>query len=107
YPLVQSWLGRACPVSQVISSQTTTAANFNFVFENTLTDCTKANAQLSAIRAVDMAQPGAENRTHYVGLVSNQGGFMRGCSPIPATANSASPASGPSGPPGGPGLVPI
>src|SRR5262249_51492921 len=64
------------------------------------------NAQLSAIRAVDMAQPGAENRTHYVGLVSNQGGFMRGCSPTPATANSASPASGPSGAPGGPGPVP-
>ena len=107
YTLVRSWLGRAFPVSQLVSSQTTAAANFNFVFDNTLTDCTKANAQLSAIRAVDMAQPGAENRTHYVGLVSNQGGGMRGCSPIPATANSASPASGPSGAPGGPGSVPV
>jgi hypothetical protein len=108
FTLLQSWLGRAYPVSQVISSQTTAPVNFKPNFDGTTTaDCTNADAQLSAIRAVDMAQPGADNRTHYLGLVSNQGGFMRGCSSsTPAAADPTATASGPSGAPGGPGIRP-
>ena len=109
FTLLQSWLGRAYPVSQVISSQTTAPVNFKPNFDGTTTaDCTNADAQLSAIRAVDMAQPGADNRTHYLGLVSNQGGGMRGCSSsTPAAADPTATASGPSGAPGGPGSVPV
>lgn len=106
YTLLRSWLGRAYPVSQVNASQTTAVLNFKLTFGNDTTDCTAANAQLSAIRAVDMAQPGADNRTHYIGLVSNQGGYMRGCAAVPAAADPTTTASGPSGAPGGPGLVP-
>jgi hypothetical protein len=109
FTLLRSWLARAYPVSQVISSQTTAPVNFKPNFDGTTkTDCTNADAQLSAIRAVDMAQPGADNRTHYLGLVSNQGGFIRGCSSsIPAAPDPTSTASGPSGAPGGPGIVPV
>jgi hypothetical protein len=67
FTLLQSWLGRAYPVSQVISSQTTAPVNFKPNFDGTTSiDCTNADAQLSAIRAVDMAQLGADNRTHYL-----------------------------------------
>ena len=102
YALLQSWLGRAYPVAQVNASQTTAALNFKLTFAGDTTDCTAANTQLSAIRAVDMGQPGADNRTHYIGLVSNQGGYMRGCATTPAVADPTATASGPSGAPGGP-----
>jgi hypothetical protein len=96
YALLQSWLTRALPVAQVTFSQTTTAVNFSLVFGNTAQDCTQANAQLLAIRAGDI-DAGTDERTHYLGLVSNQGGFMRGCAPFPLGVPVA---SGPSGAPG-------
>ncbi len=107
YTLLNSWLGRAYPVSQVISSQATAAVNFKLNFGNDTVDCSNANAQLTAIRQTDMAQPGADNRTHYIGLLSNQGGFVRGCATTPATADPTATASGPSGPPAGPGPTPV
>jgi hypothetical protein len=93
FALLMSWLGRAYPVGQVVSSQTvidvTAAPPFG---------CGDINAQLAAIRALDMSA-GGDPRTHYYGLVSDGGFFMRGCAAgIPATADPSTVASGPTGP---------
>ncbi|BDC46029.1 hypothetical protein PTKU15_93260 [Paraburkholderia terrae] len=56
------------------------------------------NAQIAAIRAMDMAG-GEDSRTHYYGLVSDGGFFMRGCAAgIPSTPAPDTVASGPTGP---------
>jgi len=102
FTLLQSWLGRAYPVSQTTFSQTTVASTTAAPFL-----CGSANAQLAAIRATDMAQPGADSRTHYLGLVSTQGFGMRGCSSgIPGSADPTTVASLPSGPPSA-SIVPV
>lgn len=86
--MLLSWLGRAYPVAQVISSVgvadvTATVPGFT---------CGDINAQLAAFRALDMAA-GGDQRTHYYGCVYDGGYWMRGCTAgIPATA-----ASGPTG----------
>jgi hypothetical protein len=57
----------------------------------------QANAQIAAIRALDMAS-GGDQKTHYYGLVTDSGGFMRGsASGIPGTPDPATVASGPTG----------
>jgi hypothetical protein len=87
-----SWLRRAYPASQVISSQATVDATAAAPF-----GCTDINAQLAAIRALDMSA-GGDPRTHYYGLVSDGGFFMRGCAAgIPPTPDPATVASGPTG----------
>jgi hypothetical protein len=59
--------------------------------------CGDVNAQLSAIRGLDVAG-GTDRRTHYFGLVSDGAGFMRGCaSGIPQTPDPTTVASGPTG----------
>ena len=56
------------------------------------------NAQIAAIRALDMAA-GGDERTHYYGLVSDAGFFMRGCTAgIPSSPSPSTVASGPTGP---------
>ncbi len=51
---------------------------------------------------------GANALTHYYGLVSNGGGYLRGCaSGVPAAADPTTVASGPTGNPAGPGPVPV
>jgi len=93
FALLRSWLGRAYPVASVTYSQTSTASTSTWPF-----DCTQADAQLAAIRASDISA-GTDARTHYFGLVSNQGGYMRGCANgIPTTPDPATTASGPTGP---------
>jgi hypothetical protein len=86
--MLLSWLGRAYPVGQVISSvgvADVTAAVPGF-------SCDDINAQLAALRALDMAA-GGDQRTHYYGYVDDGGYWMRGCTAgIPGTA-----ASGPTG----------
>lgn len=101
FALLQSWLTRAYPVSQVDFSQNTDALNFTPIFGNNTTDCTQADAQIFGIRAVDVDN-GTDERTHYVGLVSNQAGFFRGCASRPPDATTLTVASGPAGVPGGP-----
>jgi hypothetical protein len=101
YTLLQSWLTRAYPVAEVAVSQTTTAVNFALVFDSTTKDCTQADAQLLAIRTFDVDEGGTDERTHYMGLVSNQGNFMRGCAGLPLGTPIA---SGPSGAPAGPNI---
>ncbi len=94
FQMLLSWLARVYPAGQIISSQTTvdttTAPPFG---------CGNVNAQLAAIRTQDMAA-GGDNRTHYYGLVSDSGFWMRGCSSgVPSGApDSTTVASGPTGP---------
>jgi hypothetical protein len=93
FALLVSWLGRAYPVGQVISSQTVIDATASPPF-----GCGDINAQVAAIRALDMSA-GGDPRTHYYGMVSDGGFFMRGCAAgIPATADPSTVASGPTGP---------
>ena len=92
FQMVLSWLRRAYPVAEVLSAHTTIDATSAWPF-----DCGDVNAQLSAIRGLDVAS-GTDRRTHYFGLVSDGAGFMRGCaSGIPQTPDPATVASGPTG----------
>jgi hypothetical protein len=92
YNFLFSWLGRAYPASQVVGSTGVVAATAAVQFESG-----DINAQLAAIRALDM-DAGADARTHYYGLVSDGGFFMRGSAAgIPDTPNPATVASGPTG----------
>jgi translation initiation factor IF-1 len=109
FALLPSWLTRAYPVPQVISTQLTTKANITLPFSGTTTtSCNQANAQLSALRATEVGGGGVDARTHYLGMVANGGGFMRGCaSSPPAPAGPTAVASGPTGSPFGPGPTPV
>jgi hypothetical protein len=92
FTLVQSWLRRAYPVGDLIWSQRTVAATATVPF-----GCGDINSQLAAIRALDVAA-GTDARTHYYGLVSDGGFFMRGCAGVPATPDPGAVGSGPTGP---------
>ncbi|WP_248558485.1 hypothetical protein [Paraburkholderia terrae] len=93
FDLLVSWLGRAYPVGQVVSSRVLVTASATPPFS-----CGDMNAQIAAIRAMDMAG-GEDSRTHYYGLVSDGGFFMRGCAAgIPSTPAPDTVASGPTGP---------
>jgi hypothetical protein len=99
--LLESWLGRAYPVGTVDASLVTVTSNSTWPF-----DCNHANAQLSAMRGNDLSN-GTDSRTHYIALVSNGGGFMRGCaSGVPSSPDPGTVASAPTGPTSGPN-VPI
>jgi hypothetical protein len=90
--LIVSWLRRAYPVAQVIALQRVVTANAAAPF-----GCGDINAQLAAIRALDVAS-GVDGRTHYYGVVSDGGFFMRGCAGVPSTPSPATVGSGPTGP---------
>src|SRR5262249_16935702 len=92
FGLIDSWLLRAYPVAQVVSSQAIVTANVPAPF-----DCGQINSQVAAIRALDMAG-GADARTHYFGLVSDAGFFMRGCAAVPGSPDPSAVGSGPTGP---------
>jgi hypothetical protein len=76
----------------VISSQTIVDATPTPPFSSG-----QINAQVAAIRALDMAA-GADKRTHYYGFVSDGGFFMRGSAAVPATPDPSAVGSGPTGP---------
>jgi hypothetical protein len=93
FDFLVSWLRRAYPAGQVVESRTfiTAAAAPPF---NALTDI---DPQLAAIRALDV-DSGEDNRTHYYGLVSDGGFFMRGfAAAVPQTPDPTVVASGPCG----------
>jgi hypothetical protein len=93
FDLINSWLRRAYPVAQVVSSQAIVDATAAPPF-----GCGDINAQIAAIRALDVSG-GTDRRTHYFGLVSDGGFFMRGCAAsIPGQADPSAVASGPTGP---------
>jgi hypothetical protein len=92
FDLLDSWLGRAYPVAQVVSSRVLVTATTAPPFS-----CGDINAQIAAIRALDVAA-GEDPRTHYYGMVSDGGFFMRGCAAgIPSGPAPATVASGPTG----------
>lgn len=92
YALLQSWLGRAYPASSVQSSVVTAAATAGPPF-----GCGDINAQIAALRAQDV-NSGTDARTHYYGIVSDAGFFMRGCTAgIPGNPDPSVVASGPTG----------
>jgi hypothetical protein len=99
YDLLKSWLSRAYPVPQVDFSKTTAPLGFKPKFNNGTEDCSKANALVSKIRGNDI-HLNVDPRTHYYGLVSDAGGFMRGCATIPSKPDPSTVASGPTGPKG-------
>lgn len=98
--LIKSWLRRAYPVAEVISSEVTVEADISPPFdrEDDTNDCDDANAQISVIRNLDISG-GVDKRTHYYGLVADVGGksFMRGCAHVPASPNPTAVGSGPVG----------
>jgi hypothetical protein len=90
--LLRSWLRRTYPVPNLVFSSVTVPTTATWPF-----DSGQANAQVAAIRALDMAA-GADPLTHYYGLVSDGGGFMRGSAAgIPGTPDPSVVASGPTG----------
>lgn len=95
FDLLKSWLARAYPAGEVITSQAIIDATTTPPFA-----CGDVNAQLAAIRALDMSA-GADPRTHYYGMVSDGGFWMRGCAAVPATPDPSAVGSGPAGTPFG------
>ncbi len=91
FGLTVSWLQRAYPVALVIASQSVAPANAAVPF-----GCGDINTQVAALRALDMSA-GADRRTHYYGMVSDGGFFMRGCAGVPSTPDPSAVGSGPSG----------
>jgi hypothetical protein len=92
FGLTISWLQRAYPVAQVLASQAIVPANAAAPF-----GCGDINAQLAALRALDMSA-GADGRIHYYGIVSDSGFFMRGCAGVPSSPDPSAVGSGPTGP---------
>lgn len=92
FALIQSWLGRAYPAGLLIVTTTITDATDAVPF-----GCGSINAQLAAMRVLDM-DAGGDERTHYYGLVSDGGFFMRGCAGVPAEPSPDAVGSGPTGP---------
>lgn len=107
FDAVESWLGRAYPVSRLIVSTETVPARSVYK-----PSCNQANTQLAALRSSNVSL-GEDRRTHYLGLVYNGGSscppsddpakscFMRGCSSVPTYPNPAAIASTPVGPTNG------
>lgn len=93
FSLLISWLGRAYPVAQVVNSTAVVDVTAAMPF-----GCGDVNAQLAAIRTLDM-DAGSDARTHYYGMASDGGFFMRGCAAgIPSVPRPDTVASGPTGP---------
>ena len=98
FAYLQSYLARAYPVAQVkwtyILVDADFASPFNNDPNNSMMTAARANAQLAAMRSRELSD-GFDPRTHYYGIVDDQGGhnFMRGL------AFSSNIASGPAGVP--------
>jgi hypothetical protein len=91
--LIGSWLRRAYPITRLDMTTTTVTAMPAPPF-----DAAQINAQLIALRAVDVST-GTDARTHYYGMVADSGFFMRGlASGIPQTPQPGTVAAGPTGP---------
>ncbi len=104
YNLLESWLLRAYPTASLQLTTDTVASNNGQPFT-----CTQANAQLAALRGLDVQMNGVDPRTHYLSLVTTTVFYMRGCaSGVPASApDPTTVASSPTGNPAGPGSVPV
>lgn len=98
YSSFVSWVDRVFPTSRVTSSYDVIDALVPVEDLN----CTTANAQLAAIRAQELSEAGtgADTRVHYIGLVSDEKQFVRGCSSgLPVVADPSVVATVPAGDP--------
>jgi hypothetical protein len=91
FALLQSWLGRAFPAGLLVITTAIVDAIATPPF-----NCGDINAQLAAIRTLDM-DLGGDERTHYYGIVSDGGFFMRGCAGVPSEPSPDAVGSGPTG----------
>lgn len=88
---LESWLRRAYPTSQVISSRTTLSTRTGTPGSGFSAD--DINSQLEDTRSMEVSSGAVDDRTHYYGMVADGGGFMRGkADDIPGHV-----ASGPTG----------
>lgn len=92
YNLIRSWIRRVYPTDSLVMSQLTVNASATPPFT-----CGNINAQLAAIRAIEVGNNSVDARTHYYGLVDDGGFFMRGCSGVPSTPRPQTTSSGPTG----------
>jgi hypothetical protein len=101
FSFLKSFLQRAYPVSTVEWSHIVVDADFAAPFTDLTVDL--ANAQIAALRSREVSS-GVDPRTHYFGLVDDDGSrnFMRGKAfAIPGSAQPDVVASGPAGVPNG------
>lgn len=101
FSFLRSFLQRAYPVASVEWSHIVVDADFGAPFNDSTVD--RANAQIAALRSREVSS-GVDPRTHYYGLVDDNGGrnFMRGKAfAIPGTPQPDTVASGPAGTPNG------
>ncbi len=101
FSFLRSFLQRAYPVASVEWSHIVVDADFGAPFNDATVD--RANAQIAALRSREVSS-GVDPRTHYYGLVDDNGGrnFMRGKAfAIPGTPQPDTVASGPAGTPNG------
>ena len=101
FAYLKSFLLRAYPTASLEWSQIVVDADFKAPFDGSTADL--ANAQLAALRSREVSS-GVDARTHYFGLVDDDGSrnFMRGKAfTIPGTPQPDIVASGPAGVPNG------
>jgi hypothetical protein len=101
FSFFKSFLQRAYPVNSVEWSHIVVDADFAAPFNGSTVDL--ANAQVAALRSREVSS-GVDPRTHYFGLVDDNGSrnFMRGKAfSIPGSAQPDVVASGPAGVPNG------
>jgi hypothetical protein len=101
FAYLKSFLLRAYPIASIEWSQVVVDADFGPPFDDNTSSL--ANAQIAALRSREVSS-GVDPRTHYYGLVDDNGGknFMRGESfPVPDTPHPDVVASGPAGVPNG------
>ncbi|EUC12349.1 hypothetical protein [Paraburkholderia hospita] len=101
FAYLKSFLLRAYPIASLEWSQIVVDADFKAPLDESTADL--ANAQLAALRSREVSS-GVDARTHYFGLVDDDGSrnFMRGKAfTIPGTPQPDVVASGPAGVPNG------
>ncbi|WP_250532338.1 hypothetical protein [Caballeronia sp. ATUFL_F1_KS39] len=101
FAFLKSFLLRAYPIASIEWSQIVVDADFRAPLNESTADL--ANAQLAALRSREVSS-GIDPRTHYFGLVDDDGSrnFMRGKAfTIPGTPQPDVVASGPAGVPKG------
>ncbi len=97
FALIRSWLTRVYPTGDLRMTTGTVNATAAAPFT-----CGQVNTQLTALRNADI-NAGSDRRTHYYGIVFEDGSansfFMRGCAAgIPGSPSPGTTASGPTGP---------
>ncbi|MCK1523384.1 MULTISPECIES: hypothetical protein [unclassified Bradyrhizobium] len=99
YRSIVSWIQRAYPASEFEFHTRVVDWNAPSVFDTGTEACGEANAAITAIRKLDVAN-GKNALFHYYGVVydgSSLANFMRGCASIPADPDPSAVGSGPAG----------